>query len=176
VDSLNRSDGTYMLRKSERIVTQLARQSSTEWSDLLEAQRALVVAQLLVWTRPVGRFVENVQHSAPGIQEPIARHSITWREALRTAQAVRRVADHGLLRPKCLVRAVALSRMLEQRGISGSRVRIGVRRIDGEFEAHAWVELGQRVLGDDERHVSSFAQLLDVKVVEKHVTRRSLIA
>jgi hypothetical protein len=51
-----------------------------------------------------------------------------------------------------------------------------VRRIDGAFEAHAWVELGQRVLGDDERHVSSFAQLLDVKVVEKHATRRSLTA
>jgi hypothetical protein len=55
-------------------------------------------------------------------------------------------------------------------------VRIGVRRLDGEFSAHAWVELGGRVLGDDARSVSSFAQLLDVSVVKKHVTKRSLTA
>jgi hypothetical protein len=66
--------------------------------------------------------------------------------------------------------------MLEQRGIEGSRVRIGVRRIDGAFSAHAWVELGQHVLGDDIRHVSSFAQLLDVSVVKKHEMKRSLTA
>jgi hypothetical protein len=66
--------------------------------------------------------------------------------------------------------------MLDKRGITDSRVRVGVRRIDGEFGAHAWVELGQRVLGDDARHVSSFAQLLDVKVVKKNVAKRSLTA
>jgi hypothetical protein len=164
------------MRKPQRIITRLARQSSAEWSDLIDAQRALVVAQLLVWTRPVGQFVEDVQRSSPGVQEPLGRNSKMWSDALRTALAVRRVADHGLLRPKCLVRAVALSRMLDQRGITGSRVRVGVRRIDGEFEAHAWVELGQRVLGDDALHVSSFAQLLDVKVVRKYVTKRSLTA
>ena len=176
MDLLSLSETTYVLQKPQRILTRLARQSSAEWSELIEAQIALVVAQLLVWTRPVGRFVEDAQRSSPGVQEPVARHSKKWRDALRTALAARRVADHGLLRPKCLVRAVALSRMLDQRGITGSRVRVGVRRVDGEFAAHAWVELGQRVLGDDERNVSSFAQLLDVKVVKKHVTKRSLTA
>ncbi len=176
MDSLSLSETTYVQLKPQRIFTRLARQSSAEWSDLIDAQMALVVAQLLVWTRPVGRFVEDVQNSSPGVQEPVPRHSKTWRDALRTALAVRRVADHGLLRPKCLVRAVALSRMLEQRGIAGSCVRVGVRRLDGEFGAHAWVELGQRVLGDDARHVSSFAPLLDVKVVKKHITKRSLTA
>jgi len=165
-----------VLQKPQRIVTRLARQSSAEWSDLFAAQKALIVAQLLVWTRPVGRFVEDAQNSSPGVQEPIRRNSKTWREALRIAVALRRVADHGLVRPRCLVRSVALSRMLEQRGIEGSRVRVGVRRIDGEFSAHAWVELGQHVLGDDARNVSSFAQLLGVSVVKKQVTKRSLTA
>ena len=168
---------TFVLQKPQRIVTRLARQTYAEWSDLVAAQKALIVAQLLVWTRPVGRFVEDAQNNSPGVQEPIARSSRTWREALRIAVAVRRVADHGLVRPRCLVRSVALSRMLEQRGIRDSRVRVGVRRIDGAFSAHAWVELGQHVLGDDMRVVSSFAQLLDVSVVEKQqITKRSLTA
>jgi hypothetical protein len=176
VDLLIRSEKTLVLHKPQRVLTRLARQSSAEWSDLIEAQKALVVAQLLVWTRPVGRFVEDAQHISPGVQEPISRNSRTWRDALRAAVALRKAADNGLIRPKCLVRAVALSRMLEQRGIEGSRVRIGVRRIDGAFSAHAWVELGQHVLGDDIRHVSSFAQLLDVSVVKKHEMKRSLTA
>jgi len=143
---------------------------------LIEAQKALVVAQLLVWTRPVGRLVEDAQRASPGLQEPIARYSPAWREALQIAVSVRRAADHGLLRPKCLVRAVALSRLLEQHGIKGSRVRIGVRRLNGIFSAHAWVELGQRVLGEDAGHVASYAELLDVKVVENQSMRRSLSA
>jgi hypothetical protein len=177
VDLLSLSETTFVLHKPQRIVTRLARQSSAEWSDLFAAQKALLVAQLLVWTRPVGRFVEDAQNSTPGVQEPIRRSSRTWRDALRIAVAVRRVADHGVVRPRCLVRSVALSRMLDQRGIKGSRVRVGVRRIDGAFSAHAWVELGQHVLGDDIRHVSSFAQLLDVSVVKKQqITKRSLTA
>jgi hypothetical protein len=173
---LSLSEKTVVPRKRGSIITRLARQDSAEWSDLLQAQKALVIAQLLVWTRPVGRFVEDVRRFSPGVQEPISRSSITWRDALRTALAVRRAADNGLIRPKCLVRAVALSRMLDQRGIAGSRVRIGVRRTDGVFSAHAWVELGQHVLGDDVRNVSSFAQLLDVSVVKKQEMKRALTA
>lgn len=155
-----------MLRKPWRVLNRLAKQTPTDWGDLIEAQIALVVAQLLVWTRPVGRFVEDVQLSSPGVQEPLSKRSKAWGEAFRTAVAIRRAADHSPLKPKCLVRAVALSRMLENRGIHGSRVRVGVQRKDGQFSAHAWVEVGQRMLGDDARHVESFAQLVDVQVVK----------
>ncbi len=174
--SLNLRKGTYVPTRRKRLIARFAPHSAGEWIALIEAQKALVVAQFLVWTRPLGGLVEDAQHLSPGLQEPIARYSTTWRDALRIAVSVRRAADHGLLRPKCLVRAVALSRLLEQHGIEGSRVRIGVRRLNGVFSAHAWVELGQRVLGDDAGHVSSFAQLLDIKVVDNHLMRRSLSA
>lgn len=174
--SLNLPETTCVPARRKRLIGRLAPHSAGEWIALIEAQKALVIAQLLVWTRPVGRLVEDAQHVAPGLQEPIARYSTTWRDALRIAVSVRRAADHGLLRPKCLVRAVAVSRLLEQHGIKGSRVRIGVRRLNGIFSAHAWVELGQRVLGEDAEHVGSFAQLLDVKVVDNELTRRSLSA
>ena len=155
----------FTLPRAENSLSRVARLRLRELGEVSEAQVALLVAQLLVWTRPVGRFVEDVQRTSPGLQEPIARNSAQWREALRAARALRRAADHGILRPKCLVRAVALSRLLDKKGLPGSRVRVGVRRINGEFAAHAWVELGQRVLGDDVLHVQGFAELLDVKVV-----------
>jgi hypothetical protein len=156
-----------MTRKPVRLLRGLARQSAKQWSDLIEAQIALIVAQVLVWTRPVGRFVEDVSVRAPGLQPPMSRFSPEWHRAYHIALQVRRAADHGVMRPKCLVRSVALSRMLDKHGIQDSRVRIGVRRLDGEFSAHAWVELGQRVLGDDLGHVAGFAQLVDVQLLKK---------
>lgn len=160
-----------MLRKPVRLLRGLATQSADQWSDLIEAQIALIVAQVLVWTRPVGRFVEDVSVSAPEVQKPLSRYSPESRKAYHLALQLRRAADHGLLRPKCLVRSVALSRMLDKHGIHGAKVRVGVRRLDGQFAAHAWVELGQRVLGDDIGHVAGFAHLVDVQVLENDHAR-----
>jgi hypothetical protein len=87
--------------------------------------------------------------------------------AERIALAINRAATYGVFRPLCLVRAVALSRMLEARGMRGSRVRVGVRRRRGRFAAHAWVEYKSRVLGDHEDHVGTFAALDDVHLLRK---------
>ena len=159
------SPSEQMLTRTGSVLTRLARQTKADWRDLVQAQTALLLAQFLVWTRPVGRFVEDAQIREPGLQEPMDLRSKAWRDAFKLGVAVRRAADHGLIHPKCLVRAVALSLMLDHRGIKGSRVRIGVRRDAGEFAAHAWVELGQRVLGDEAQRVESFANLVDLQVI-----------
>jgi hypothetical protein len=85
-------------------------------------------------------------------------------EARRLALAVVRAARFGVFRPQCLVRSVALFRMLEQRGIDGALVRVGVRRINGNFLAHAWVELAGETLGDADDHVGSFVPLTNLDV------------
>jgi hypothetical protein len=54
--------------------------------------------------------------------------------------------------------------MLERRGIDGAMVRVGVRRMGGEFLAHAWVELAGQTLGDADEHVGSFVPLTDFEV------------
>ena len=82
------------------------------------------------------------------------------------ALAVGRAAEFGAFRPLCLVRAVALNRVLERHGITGSHVRVGVRMRNGRFAAHAWVEYGDRVLGDNEAHVGSFVELSEVHLVD----------
>jgi hypothetical protein len=70
-----------------------------------------------------------------------------------------------VFRPKCLARAVALSQLLDAHGIGGHRIRIGVRRADGTFTAHAWVELGKWILGDSDWTARSYVPLTEAHVV-----------
>lgn len=129
-----------------------------EWSELVRAQVALIGAQLDIWRRPIGKLVA---YGASGPERPLDAASEA--QARRLALAVLRAATYGAFRPLCLVRALALSRLLESQGITGSRIRVGVRH-EGGFLAHAWVECGELVLGDTEAHTRPFAQLTDVQL------------
>src|SRR5262245_54344194 len=115
-----------------------------EIGDVFRAQIALVRAQLLVWTRPTGQLVDASKRSAANPAVDTIDASI----GERFSTAVQRATRYGVFNPQCLVRAVALNRMLEEHGIVGSTIRIGVRWVDGEFVAHAWVEHRCIILGD----------------------------
>jgi hypothetical protein len=54
--------------------------------------------------------------------------------------------------------------MLNAHGIAGHSIRIGVRRDRGSFTAHAWVELGHRVLGDTTANALVYLPLTQVSV------------
>jgi hypothetical protein len=151
-----------MIRVSRTHFSKLARLSRREWAELLEAQLALIAAQIVVWSRPRGRLVTS---NAPTHEAGGTANALDTR-ADRLALAIMRAAENGVFRPLCLVRAVALNRMLERHGIRGSRVRIGVRMHGGRFAAHAWVEYHDRVLGDLDEHVGTFTELTDVHLVD----------
>ncbi len=136
--------------------------SLTEIGLLLEAQRELLACQIAKWRRPVGELLdwnevtgEQDVPTAPSVQ---ALRSVGW--------AVTRAASYGVFRPKCLVRSLAIQRMLRRRGVAGSTIRIGVRLCNGEFNAHAWVEVGGLVIGDSRTHVDSFTRITDHRLVE----------
>lgn len=124
------------------------------------AQRALLVAQVQLWTTPRGALLAPQAETAeergalPPLP-PISIRDVAW----RNARAVRRAARYGLFRPKCLARSLALQRLLERDGVQGSVIRVGVRRTDGRFAAHAWVELAGRVIGDDRETVAAYTDL-----------------
>jgi hypothetical protein len=59
--------------------------------------------------------------------------------AHRDAALVAAVARYVWPRPNCLHRSLVLNSVLRAQGIPSS-IRYGVRRNDGRFEAHAWVE------------------------------------
>jgi len=156
----------------------IAGMRGAEWRNLLVAQFALLWAQALVWVRPLGQLVDAGPDRAtaptpadqPGAAQAVAEVPPLSPEQLARAQGlalgVRRAAAYGVFRPLCLVRSVALNRLLDRNGIRGSRIRVGVRWAAGEFSAHAWVEHGSQVLGDDVDHVNRFASLSDVRLLK----------
>ncbi len=133
------------------------------WWDLWVAQLHLLGALVVVRVRPMGRLVTpSPERGTPPVPSPLE----VPEELGRVERAIRRAAAHGMIRPRCLVRSIALRRMLESRGVQGSLVRFGVRRRGARFEAHAWVEWGGRVIGDEPRHVATFSPIEDLDLVD----------
>ena len=79
---------------------------------IAEAQLVLVTCQITRWLRPTGRLLtsESEQQLEPATRPDYAT-------AARIGWAVTRAARYGLFRPKCLVRSLAVQRMLRRRGI-----------------------------------------------------------
>jgi hypothetical protein len=137
------------------LLRKLIRLHHRDWVDLLAAQFALLRAQLLVWTRRRGALLTPVHDSMPAATGDAGDVTRVHEVALALARA----AEHGLFRPNCLVRAVALHGMLQSRGFWESSLRLGVRRESGQFLAHTWVEYRGMVLADQEWHVKTFTEM-----------------
>ena len=143
------------------LLRKLAALPAAERMDLLLAQGALLHAQARALMLPRGRLVRV----SPERERAVAPDARAQAEAERAARAVARVASFGLFRPACLVRSLALAAMLERRGVRGSAVRVGVRRAADGLEAHAWVELGGRPLGERDEVVRSLVPLPTASMV-----------
>jgi hypothetical protein len=131
-----------------------------DWKDLVRAQLALSRAQQDMRTLPTGEMVRDM--SSPTETSKVDRID----DARRIALAVNRAAAFGLFRPKCLVKSRALRRMLDDAGIDGATVRVGVRLQEGRFAAHAWVECGGQVVGDDPDAVAQYVPMTGIQVAE----------
>ena len=78
--------------------------------------------------------------------------------ALAIARFEQSAARHLFLRTNCLEQSVVLCWLLQKRGFAAA-LRIGARKEQGRFEAHAWVELEGTVLNDaleQHRHFTPF--------------------
>lgn len=90
--------------------------------------------------------------SAPfGSQNPDAQ----GRAAL-TARMVRAAGHYGIGHPNCLKVSLALWWLLARQGIA-SDLRVGVRKDEEKFEAHAWVEFRGAALNEPEMTHQHFA-------------------
>jgi hypothetical protein len=125
---------------------------------LVQAQRALLRARGRVRREPTGDIMAPPPSGAASPPPP-PLDTDQLRTARRIERAVLRAGRRGLFRPLCLVRALAIQSMLEDHGIGGGRVRLGVRLEDGKFQAHAWVQRGDLVLGDDEANINRYVPL-----------------
>jgi hypothetical protein len=136
--------------------------ATIRWRDIqaaARAQAALLVAQLRLWLRPVGKLVIC---RADAAAFPLGAEARA--QAEEAALSIDRAARRGFFRPSCLVRALALQRILESRGIMGSVVRIGVKRNGVQLLAHAWVEHCGVILGDSPTMVANFTVLTEARL------------
>ena len=129
-----------------------------EWRDLWRAQAALLRAQCRLRREAIGSLAIRESFASGEIAGDPSR-------ADALAHAVHRASAYGLFRPYCLVRAMALRDLLLEDGIRGASIRIGVRRSEGEFQAHAWIHWGERILGDEARNVARFTEVDDLGVM-----------
>jgi hypothetical protein len=146
-------------RRLRELTGKIVRLRARDWAELLDAQLSLIRAQVQVHLRPRGQLIDRNEARDVFVEDEAVAAT-----ARRLGVAVDRAARFGVFRPLCLVRSLALHQMLERRGVAGSRIRIGVRRDDGQLTAHAWVEYGGTIIGDRDFHVARFTELADVRM------------
>jgi hypothetical protein len=129
------------------------------------AQLALLRARRRLRREPAGHVVVAAAGDAAERKAGVVALDGPAKRAVRELErAVLRAARRGLFRPQCLVQAMALQSMLESRGLTGGRVRVGVNLAGDTFAAHAWVEYGDLVLGDTAEHVREYVPLSGARV------------
>gem|GEM_PF-1582700 len=131
------------------------------WRRLLRARGALLRAERRIRNQPQGALFRDIARTAPGAVDPSEVNPDHARRVKAIGVAIERMARWGRGRPLCLARSLAFRELLEREGIPGSWVRVGVRMGPRGFEAHAWVEWGGRVVGEDPAYVAGFAPLSD---------------
>lgn len=95
------------------------------------------------------RRLGRVRRSLPRSPTPL-----DGERAARLVEAVSRLYPFNAT---CLKKSLVLFWMFRRRGLP-AELRIGVRKVDGKLEAHAWIEQGGRVLFDEDT-ASQFAPM-----------------
>ena len=131
--------------------------------DLLRAQLAVVRALLTIRFGKKGALLTPGRDGAGAV--PASSPSPAEVERARElAVAVRRVADHGPFHAACLARALATCTLLERAGMSGAAVRVGVRMLEAQLVAHAWVEYRGVKLVESESEVANLSEVDELTV------------
>ncbi len=94
------------------------------------------------------RFLSN----APPKHDP----ALVRKDAAVTAHMVNAADRHGLVHPSCLAKSLTLWWLLGRQGIP-SHLRIGIRKENEKFEAHAWVERDGAALNEPDEHHQHYA-------------------
>lgn len=107
---------------------------------LLEAALLLPAVAVLISLRGLRRSQAVLARMAPVRDSPNHRARASGETLARTvARMVGAAAAHGPYKANCLQQSVALWWLLARKGLK-SDLRIGTRKGDAGFEAHAWVE------------------------------------
>jgi Transglutaminase-like superfamily len=101
------------------------------------------------------RFSPLVHQASPGDSSDLRRD---MERTQLTARMVNAAVRHAWRASTCLERSLVLCWLLRRQGIACD-LRIGARKVDGKFEAHAWVERDGSALNEpqqEHRHYAAF--------------------
>lgn len=140
-------------------VAQWRRLSANERRTLLQA--LLLVPAMHVVVRVIGfnRLQQRIARTTPRRSRAEATAATHLRTCVVSVNRVKRFSVLGL-RGNCLSQSLALTWLLRRRGLSPT-LRLGARLIDGQFDAHAWVEYDGRVLNDTQDVGARFTPLTE---------------
>ncbi|HWW18490.1 MAG TPA: lasso peptide biosynthesis B2 protein [Candidatus Saccharimonadales bacterium] len=115
-----------------------------------------------------GTLLRFLGHPQQASQEDSTRLLSDDERTRFTVRMVNAAVRHVWHSSTCLEKSLALWRLLKHQGIA-SELRIGGRKIDGKFEAHAWVEhqgIAVDHLDDLHRHYAPFDGTLSSSPLE----------
>ena len=134
-----------------------------QWIALTGRERiVLIQAMILLPVARMGRWVRIREFQRilgrlllfPG--ERKSSGGTVMETARRVSRMVAIAAGRTSFRPSCLERSLVLWALLGRHGIDGE-LHLGVSKDNGDFEAHAWVELNGTVLNDTDDVRERFA-------------------
>lgn len=110
-----------------------------------------VFVQFCLWLVPFGAlnraFRARIERYAKReIRELLAPSKVVWLVS---------VACRFVPGARCLTRSMVAQLILARRGVA-TTLRIGVRKVGGELDAHAWLELDGRPLFENPDHLGEF--------------------
>lgn len=139
----------------KRDIEYLGRLDTSTWLDLGYATIALAYGRLSLLTK---NFAGVSSVDAPGQVTPPRIDAHQAKLIDRVAFAIPRVARRVPWRADCLVQALAAQSWLRRRGIATTLVFGARKPTAADFEAHAWLKVGDRiVIGGEVSGYSPFA-------------------
>jgi hypothetical protein len=102
------------------------------------------------------RETQAVLERFPSKANPEQNLAEVSRRAALTAHMVNVADSRGLVHASCLAKSLTLWWLLGRQGIA-SGLRIGIRKENEKFEAHAWVERDGAALNEPEEHHRHYA-------------------
>jgi hypothetical protein len=126
-------------------------------------RRAALLLPLVRWSlrlRGYGKTFTSLQRRIQFQAKSAETRPEAREEVQVTCRMVRAAVRYSLAQYTCLEESLTLWYLLRKQGIPAC-LRIGVRKENEKFEAHAWVEYGGEALNQDEamhRHYAAFEQ------------------
>jgi hypothetical protein len=139
-------------------LNRLIKLSPGDWLLLLVAYRWLLWARWqMISGRPAGRELLEGNLPAQAGNVPVAEDGDDT-GIRRRVRFISLASRYPRRWSWCLQSSLALREWLARGGVFAD-LRIGVRKRDGQFQAHAWLEYRGRVLNDSEQAVAAYAAL-----------------